>query len=864
MADYQMTVDLSMRGDLSKKAKENANAFRDMFRAAKELEKLKVSKLVTDLEKSRKAAQGLATDLKKIGAIDVAKPFTNGASTVDRMRKQVENLRGAMDKLNSASSTFNSQMARRGNSWAEREARAMERLIGLQSRASLNYQRMSNMRLPAPSSRRELPPRPPHGGRHFPGGHGGMPTRHRLGEVRRETQEAAGTLGHERALLRAQGHNQQTLDSFERNAANTTRRLQYGTTAEGIKMQAELYGALGDAHHAQENLGTHMQLDSIIRTLNARGVFTRGAVSGHDFTYDAVRAAELAGKTRDVPAYERFMDSILRAAVATRGRVDPRMMHQAFQYSRTAGKMFSDEFIRDRLPMLVQEMGGTQAGTALMTMYNSIAGGAIHRRQLARWDELGLLQPDSVQRNRRGQVTGVRANGVVGAELFGRDPYLWVQQHLVPALRAKGITSEQGIRQATLELSGARNTSNMLATMATMQFQFERFARMTEQIRPLGETFATLREHDPTQNVQAFKNAWEELLGTLASPLIAPAISAMQKISGFARGIAGLFNGSENSPHGPPGSTPGQNGTTGTPGGGPGPGASGGPPTMGADGLLAGGALIATVLAGKKILGSTSGRRLAAAGIGHAVAGMPGAVVGWTLAGAMNGASSAASPIKAPAAGVATRSVMRGAAGAAGRVGLRLLPGVGWVLMASDVAAGINAVGEANEQRYAGVAPGEVHNLRRADRRRANLNMREVFNSDRERQGLPQMAPLQRPDQDLSGQGAQTVGTFQQGAQSKWSEILSWWQGLQLPALNLRPSVTISPNVQTNGLPGGAGERPAPTLPQRQGSLDSGGRSVAMGPTTINVYGNSDPNATAREVARMHSDAMRTSLSDTG
>ncbi|MGU9981446.1 hypothetical protein ACJ4V0_15530 [Phreatobacter sp. HK31-P] len=859
MASYSMSVNLSMNGDLTGKAKQAAAAIKDMANSGKMLEKLRADRLATDLDKSRKSAQGLAGDLNKVKAIDLASPFSKGASAAKQMQSTLSSLQSAMSKLVQSQHQMNAASGRRGNSWAEREARAMERLIQLQSRASLNYQRMSSMRMPSPAGN---VPRTPG----TPGGRAGVHVPrlgHRTQALRHETLTQAGSLGHERALMRANNIPDAEVDLYEANARRVTQQTRYGTVAEGLKMQSDLrMGLQGNGAHAREFLGTHMQLDAVIKSLMSRGAFTHGNVSGHDFTYDAVRAAELSGATATTPRYEQFMDSMLRASVASRGRVNPTEMHAAMRHARASAKLLSPDFIRDRLPELVQQMGGHAAGTMMRTMQGSLVGGRMQGRHAQNWHALGLVPEEGLRRNSRGGITGIQPNGMVNSALLASNPYEWVQQHLMPALAAKGITGEADIRRHVMGLSGDPNTVSALSSMSTTQAQFEGFRQMIAQIGTLGQTFATLQQHDPTQNFTAFRTAWEDMLASLASPLIPQAISAMQSVAALARGISNAISGrpddaQSGGPH---------------PSGGPtSPGGPGGGGRMGADSLILGGAAIATTLIAKRALGSPTARRLMAAGLGGAVGGLPGAAVGWTLAGAGSGASGAGPTVAKAAAGGA----MRAGAGAAARAGMRFLPGIGWVMLAADGVAAVNTIGEANAARFQGVPDGAQHDARQSQRRRANAAFRDTMNEQRAAQGVPQMAPLSSTpaaNDNLSGQGAQVMGTFQQGAQAKWGEILGWWQSLQLPNLNMRPNVTITPNVSAPGLPGagapaGGGERPAPSLLQRQSHHTGGGgggNTVHVAGANITVHGTSDPGATARGVSQQYAAAVRGAISDVG
>lgn len=854
MTTHAMTVHVSMHGDLTGKAKQAAGAIREIVAAGRELGKLRADRFAADLDKSRKAAQGLAGDLKKISSADLAGNFSRANTQIGRMRTELASLQSMFSRVASSQNAMTSAMNRRGNSWAEREARALERLIALQSRASLNYQRMSQHRLPSPTNPRETP-RP---GRHTGLPH--MPHSQRAHHLRRETAESAASLGHERALLRAAGHQTPQVEAFENRAREVTTRLRAGTAAEGLRMQNELTSVLG-VQHAMENLDTHMRMDSILRTLMSRNTFNRGHVDQTDFTQFAVRAAEIAGRTKNHNDYEAFMDMQMRSAVASRGMVNPREWFYFMRRAGAAGMQSDSNFLRNIAPNLMQDLGGSTAGTAYATLQASMTGGQMRAKDAEAWHRLGLIPDANLTRNSRGAISGVRPNGFVGSDLLRTNYYDWVQQHMLPAMRNRGITSESDILREISGLSQNRNTRRMLAMAATEQTQFQRFRDVIDRMQDLSTTFNTLQQHDPTKNVQQFKAAWEDMLASLASPAIPAAISAMQQIGGLARSISGALSGGN-----------GSNETNGTPGA-PGNGNGGG--GMGVDGVLAGGALIGAALLAKRAAGSPMARRLALAGIGGSIAGAPGAAAGWFLggAGAAAGAAGAAGPTVARAAAMGGA---RAGLSTAARVGMRFLPGVGWVMLAADAAGAVSTIGEANQSLIGNVPDGTVHNARRGVMRRGNAALREAFNEDRTRQGIPQMQPLGSsvPNENLSGQGAQVIGTFQQGAQAKWGEIVAWWQSLQLPSISMRPNVTITPNVQTQGLPPAAGggaaggsDRPAPSLLQRQ-SFDSsgGGRTlhVTNSPNIHVAVGDRDGAAIARAISERFADASRTAISDVG
>lgn len=238
-----------------------------------------------------------------------------------------------------------------------------------------------------------------------------------------------------------------------------------------------------------------------------------------DQVYDYAKSLEMIGATMDPKRFATLLDAMTKASLASGGRVSGAGFFSAIKYGRSAAQGWGDDFIGDVLPLLIQEMGGGGGGSggpgnALMSAYQTVVAGKMSNKAAEEFAKFHLLNKGSVIYTTTGDVKGVRAGGVKGSDLFQDNPYQWVQQVLMPALKAQGVTDPAAIRQDIAYLFGNRTASQIMDMFATQQARFQGSAALNDNAQGIG-AWGSLVNQNLSTNWQAFVQA---LVGTPDNP----------------------------------------------------------------------------------------------------------------------------------------------------------------------------------------------------------------------------------------------------------------------------------------------------------------------------------------------------------
>jgi hypothetical protein len=196
---------------------------------------------------------------------------------------------------------------------------------------------------------------------------------------------------------------------------------------------------------------------------------------------------------------------------------------------------------------ITQSTSGSQAGNALMTVYQTLHG-KMTKQSNAEFERLGLGSP------RHGGPLKDR-------DLSDRNIYQWIQTDLMPAIMkdiaAKGITDPLKIKEVVTaeiqQLFGVRTAAAIVGEMAlggrvyipgvnaqgVPNSPFEKDMLLPGRAMGTGAMSELLRNDLPTI-LEAFNKQWTNLLETIGSPLMAPNGPVLNALSGLASALGGV------------------------------------------------------------------------------------------------------------------------------------------------------------------------------------------------------------------------------------------------------------------------------------------------------------------------------------
>ncbi|MDA8444776.1 phage tail protein [Paracidovorax valerianellae] len=237
----------------------------------------------------------------------------------------------------------------------------------------------------------------------------------------------------------------------------------YGTSKlDNLELMRDAITVFNDRHHAEEAM-------PILAQMKFANEAAFGAEHGADNSrkfMDMMKVIEMRGGANNREDFERNANMVQQVITATGGRVGAVDWMHVIQRGKLAAKGFDEKEFFYRLEPLVQEMGGDAVGTGLTAAYQNLYQGRTTKRAAQNLERLGLIGDYSkVKHDKVGQTSQLNPGALKGADVFRRSQFEWMEKILIPALRAKGIESEQETIDAIGSIFSNTNAGALMATM---------------------------------------------------------------------------------------------------------------------------------------------------------------------------------------------------------------------------------------------------------------------------------------------------------------------------------------------------------------------------------------------------------------
>lgn len=277
----------------------------------------------------------------------------------------------------------------------------------------------------------------------------------------------------------------------------------YGTSVvDNMGLMRDAMTVFADVHHAEMVTPTLAKM----KFANEALFGAEQAADNERKFLDMLRVIELRGGLQSPEAFANQADIVQRVLTATGGRVGPGEWLNVIKTGGLAAKGISDEAFYYQLEPLVQEMGGFRVGTAMMSAYQNLYQGRTTKRAARQLDALGLIADQSkVTHDKAGQVSFLNPGALLGADVFRRNQFEWVETVLLPQLAKKGITDQQEILDAIGSIITNRTASNLFGQMVLQRDQIHKNTRLNAGADGIGEIDAKARAALAGQELEAMK-----------------------------------------------------------------------------------------------------------------------------------------------------------------------------------------------------------------------------------------------------------------------------------------------------------------------------------------------------------------------
>ncbi|MBM7045447.1 hypothetical protein [Rhizobium lusitanum] len=317
---------------------------------------------------------------------------------------------------------------------------------------------------------------------------------------------------------------------------------QYGLKVSDVLADIkEARMVFGSTEHAMDFIGPLEQMRVV---LNATSEGSGNKAS--DAVYEMARAGELKG-LQNPGDFMSYFDMMTKAITASGGKVDPKGFLQATQYGRLASKGWDEDFYTKILPSMIQEMGPSQSGTALMSLFGTAVQGKVTKRSLGQMIDMGLIEDMSkIIYDGKGDPVGFNPGAVKGTDLMTKDPYRWAQEVFKPLVEGKlghqVFAGDESAIQLLGGMFGNRTSAQAIATLLLESQRINKDAGLVGQAQGVGAAGQMLA-HDPDTVARNFASSWDNLLTALGSPLVPISIQAMNSMADVMKSLTTFANG---------------------------------------------------------------------------------------------------------------------------------------------------------------------------------------------------------------------------------------------------------------------------------------------------------------------------------
>ena len=311
----------------------------------------------------------------------------------------------------------------------------------------------------------------------------------------------------------------------------------FGTSQlDNLALMRDAITVFNDRHHAEDALPFLAKMK-----FGNEAMFgaEHGAENDRKFM-DMLKVVEMRGGANNREDFERSGNLIQQVITATGGRVGAEDWLNVIKTGGVAAKGIGEKEFFYRLEPLVQEMGGNRVGTGMMSAYQNLYQGRTTKRSANMLQDLGLIaDPSKVKHDKVGQIAQLGVGALKGSEVFQRSQFEWMEKILIPALNAKGITTEKGILDAMGGIFSNRNAAGLFATMYQQRAMINKSYSLNERADNV-DTMYGRAQNLPTGKELELRKRRDDLYNEISTTAMPAYVKLLEMVTSVTRSISGF------------------------------------------------------------------------------------------------------------------------------------------------------------------------------------------------------------------------------------------------------------------------------------------------------------------------------------
>lgn len=339
---------------------------------------------------------------------------------------------------------------------------------------------------------------------------------------------------HQLNIMNIAGLKQKEIAEAINAAWVNTSKVPTSTVVGNLKTFMDLRNIFGHGGEAIQYMPELTMIQQVLKSSSESGV----SQNADTLVYSLAKALDIRGAVNNPREFNEQAEMMSKVIAATQGRVLPQDYQMLFKYGRQGIPGLSNKFLYEELPTFMQEMKGSGGGgssggfgTSIASFYRFFVQGVMSKAAMQGMIGLGLINPNAGLKTTTVGTQLMQGQHVKGVDLAQSDPFEWVQQYLLPAIRKKygeNLTKNQ----MSLAIGDAMRGASVTSIFATLQYalksqQVYRDQKLIQQAMDPKSAYQASLSNDPNAAFKALSAQWTNLktaLGMEVIPILLPTI----------------------------------------------------------------------------------------------------------------------------------------------------------------------------------------------------------------------------------------------------------------------------------------------------------------------------------------------------
>jgi hypothetical protein len=326
-----------------------------------------------------------------------------------------------------------------------------------------------------------------------------------------------------------------------------------GTTQFGVSMTERLT-MLRDMHEIMGNYEEAKAVTPLFSRMLAanKGVFGEAGNKFDEKTFQALgKVIEMRGGTSSESAMYEQANMAQKVVTGSAGLVNPTDMLAFAKTGGVATRLLSNKAFYEESAPMIQEMGGSRFGTALMSAHQNLAMGRGTVQAMKEAVRLGIIDSKMVEYTKIGTLKRVLPGALKDSGLYDTSKYQYLLKDLIPAIRQQGVVgpgnkmvfgndiTDNMIVNELNTIFSQRTASNAFAQMYLQRNKIDKNVAVTEGAMGIDGLEKEFKK-SPSGAEAEFDAAWTDFKTQFGKTML-PAITNMLTMgASILRTIAGV------------------------------------------------------------------------------------------------------------------------------------------------------------------------------------------------------------------------------------------------------------------------------------------------------------------------------------